>query len=394
MTTSRFRPATRRAMWMAAAAVTVCSVAACETAGTSSAPGAEGAAIVRALDTVTQRGLPGAQVVITEHGGDRTVTSGVGDGATGARFPDGAHIRIGSNTKTFVSVVLAQLVAEGQVDLDAPVERYLPGVVRGNGNDGSRVTVRNLLQHTSGLPDYIPSGDPAALARANPAQLRVDQEALRQQYYAPADLVARAMTMPPRFEPGAKSVYTNTNYIVLGMLIERVTGRPIATEIDRRILAPLGLKDTYFPAADDTGLREPHAQGYDIADGKRIDVTTENTSWAWAAGAMVSTGADMNRFFTALLGGKLVPPAQLAEMRKTMPWDRGPGGYGLGLIHIPVSCGKDVWGHGGSIFGFETHTGVTADGRAVTLTVNELPRDQSDMDIITKAFDTAICATS
>ncbi|MBF6333099.1 beta-lactamase family protein [Nocardia transvalensis] len=375
--------------WVAAAAVLVGAAAGCDS-GRAAAPRQD--EVVRALDAVVQRGLPGVQLVVTEQGRDRTVSAGVGDVATGERFRDGDHVRIGSNTKTFVATVLGQLVSEGKVELDAPVERYLPGVVHGHGNDGTTVTVRNLLQHTSGLPDYLASGNPAERDRVNPAQLRADTEQVRWQHYEPADLVARAMSMPPQFEPGAKSVYTNTNYILLGMLIERVTGAPLATEIEQRIITPLGLRDTYFPRTGDTGLRDPHPVGYHERDGKRIDFTDFDTSWAWAAGAMVSTGADLNRFFTALLDGKLLPAAQLGEMKRTVPFDRDAGGYGLGLIDIPVSCGKKVWGHGGSIPGFETHTGVTDTGRAVTVTVNELPRDQADMDTIDKAFDTAICA--
>ncbi|MCM6778894.1 beta-lactamase family protein [Nocardia sp. CDC159] len=380
----------RAAAGVAAAAVLAGSVAACDSA-TATGDSATAPGLARVLEDIVRGGYPGAQVVVTEHGQDRIESAGVGDLASGERFRDGDHVRIGSNTKTFVAAVLAQLVSEGQVELDAPVERYLPGVVAGNGNDGAKVTVRNLLQHTSGLPDYLASGNPEHRERPEPAQLQADSETVRWRHYEPAELVARAMTMPPQFEPDTKSVYTNTNYILLGMLIERVTGRPVAAEVERRIIAPLGLRDTYFPAARETGLRDPHPRGYHERDGERIDFTDMDTSWAGAAGAMVSTGSDLNRFFTALLDGKIVPAAQLAEMQKTVPWDRDAGGYGLALIDIPVSCGKKVWGHGGSIMGFETRTGVTADGRAVTLTVNQLARNQQDYDVVTKAFDTAIC---
>ncbi len=378
----------RGAAGIAAAAVLVGSVAACDCGAAAgdrvAVPGR--ATLARALDEVIRHGYPGAQVVVTERGRDRTETAGVGDLASGERFRDGDHIRIGSNTKTFVATVLGQIVSEGKVELDAPLERYLPGVVAGNGNDGNRVTVRNLLQHTSGLPDYLMSG-----AHPNPAQLHPDTEEVRWRRYRPEELVALAMTMPPQFEPGVKAVYTNTNYVLLGMLIERVTGQSVAAQIDRRILAPLGLRETYYPDPGETGLRNPHPTGYHERDGRRIDFTEMDTSWGAAAGAMVSTGADLNRFFIALLGGKLVPATILAEMQHTMPWDRGEGGYGLGLVDIPVSCGKRVWGHGGSIMGFETRTGVTEDGRAVTATVNQLPRDQEDFDVMSKAFDAALC---
>jgi len=387
----------RAAIVAAVLGMAVSGVAACSSAPAarpSVAPDdAARAQIVRALNAVTQRGLPGAQVVITGPGVDWTATSGVGDLRTGAPFPAHAEVRIGSNTKTFVSTVLLQLVAEGKVDLDAPVERYLPGVIRGNGNDGNHITIRELLQHSSGLPEYLAPEDPSNPQQANAAQLQLSPATLRQ-HYTTQELVTHALTMPPQFEPGAKSVYTNTNYLVAGMVIERVTGQSVAAQIDRRILTPLGMRGTYFPRDGDIGIRDPHPHGYFTVDGKPVDVTEFDTSWAGAAGAMVSTGADLNRFFTALLNGKLLPAAQLAQMQQTRPNDRLPGGYGLGLARLPVSCGAQVWGHGGDVPGFETMDGVRADGRAVTVTVNGTPPDERGYDTVVKAFDTAMCAGS
>ncbi|MFI7000980.1 serine hydrolase domain-containing protein [Nocardia sp. NPDC050175] len=342
-------------------------------------------ATVRALDAVVRAGLPGAQVVVTERDRDWIATSGVGDLATGARFPDNGHIRIGSNTKTFTATVLLQLVAEGKVGLDAPVERYLPGVVQGFGNDGTRITVRNLLQHTSGLPDME-----QLLSKAP----QPDLARMRWQRFDAADVVRQVLTLPSRFAPGAKAEYSNTNYLLIGMLIERVTGQPIAAEITRRIIEPLGLRETYYPAPGENGLRDPHPLGYAEFDGRLVDYTDFDPSWAGAAGAMISTGAELNRFFIALLAGKLLPPAQLAEMKRNpLPFDRMPGaGYGLGLIHYPVPCGKEVWGHGGSISGFRTRNGVTADGRAVTIVVNQVLDSGPSDDAVLKAFDAAVCA--
>ncbi|WP_433654567.1 serine hydrolase domain-containing protein [Nocardia sp. CA-128927] len=342
------------------------------------------AAVARALDAVVTAGVPGAQVVVTKQGRDWIATSGVGDLATGVRFPDDGYIRIGSNTKTFTATVLLQLVAESTVVLDAPVERYLPGVVRG-GNDGTQIAVRNLLQHSSGLPDteqvlsQVPQDDLAAM---------------RWQQFDVADVLRPILALPSRFAPGTKAEYSNTNYLLIGMIIERITGRPVAEEITRRVIAPLGLTATYFPAPGETALRDPHPLGYMVVDHHRIEYTEFNPSWAGASGAMISTGAELNRFFIALLAGKLLPAAQLDEMkRNTMPFDRMPGaGYGLGLIHYPTSCGKDVWGHGGSISGFHTRNGVTAEGRAVTVVVNEIPDDGPTEDAVLAAFDTTVCS--
>ncbi|UGT57023.1 serine hydrolase domain-containing protein [Nocardia asteroides] len=349
-------------------------------------------AVATAMDTVVGQGFPGVQVVIDGPAGHRTFTAGVGDLGTRAPFPDDARVRIGSNTKTYVATVIMQLVAEGKVDLDAPIERYLPGVVRGNGNDGNRITVRQVLQHTSGVPDYVGSG--ADITTQNSEQLDPDDEALRWQHFEMTDLVRRALTMPPQFEPGAKSVYTNTNYLLAGLLIERVTGNAAADEIGRRILEPLGLRDTYVPAARETGIRGPHARGYHQIDGAPVDFTDFDPSWGATAGDMVATATDLNRFFTALLSGKLLPPAQLAEMQRPVPFDRMPGaGYGLALIQRTTSCGTQVWGHGGSIPGFETRNAVTAEGTAVTVTVNQLPTTEAQAGAVDKLLDAALCAS-
>ncbi|WP_405487765.1 serine hydrolase domain-containing protein [Nocardia sp. NBC_00511] len=349
--------------------------------------------VTEALDHLVRAGFPGAQVTIDGPGGHHAFTAGAGDLATGAPIADDARVRIGSNTKPFVATVIMQLVAEGKVELEAPIERYLPGVVTGNGNDGNRISVHQLLQHTSGLPDYVASGNPALRPDPNSPQLHPDSEQARWRVYQPEELVRIAMSLPPQFEPGAKAVYTNTNYILLGMLIQHVTGHSPADEINSRILQPLGLRDTYYPATDETAIRGSHPRGYQEIDGSRVDFTDLNPSWGGAAGAMVATPADLNRFFTALLAGKLLPAAQLDAMKQTVPFDRMPGaGYGLALINLAVSCGKQVWGHGGSIPGFETRNGVTADGTAVVVTVNQLPGSEAAADAVSKAFDAAICA--
>ncbi|MEU0507515.1 serine hydrolase domain-containing protein [Nocardia sp. NPDC005998] len=384
-----FRRHSGRCALSGIAVAAILASAACATS-TTATPSQE---LTAAMEQVVKSGFPGVQAVIDGPGGHRTLTAGVGDLRTGAPFADNAQVRIGSNTKTFVATVILQLAAEDKVELDAPVERYLPGVVQGSGNDGNRITVRQLLQHTSGVPDYLGHGSAEGGMETTGSQIDPTSDAARRRQFAPADLVRMAMTMPPNFEPGAKSVYTNTNYILLGMLIERVTGQPPAAEITRRIIEPLDLRATYFPADGDTGIHDPHPSGYHEIDGKRIDFTELNTSWAGTAGAMISTGSDLNRFFIALLSGKLLPAAQFAQMQQTVPFDRGPGeGYGLGLIHRPVPCGKEVWGHGGSIPGFEVRTGVAADGTAVVVSTNQLPAGQTAFDAVEKVFDIAICS--
>ena len=323
-----------------------------------------------ALTDLIRSGLPGAQVVVSGPDGERTATAGAGDLTTAAPYADRAHIRIGSVTKSFVATVVLQLVAEGAVELDAPIERYLPGVVQGNGNDGNKITVHQLLQHTSGLADFAPEvGSPKL-----PQQLDQTTDGKAYRDFTPPDLVRIAMSIPPQFEPGAQFQYTNTNYVLLGMLIERITGQSLAAEISSRILEPLALHDTYFPLAGDTGLRDPHPRGYRNVDGKWVDATDMEAAWAGAAGAIISTGADVNRFFTALLTGKLLPAPQLAQMEQTMPWPSAPGmAYGLGLIRFQLPCGnevKEAWGHAGGIVGFTTLAIATSKGTAATISVN------------------------
>ncbi|MGW5110394.1 serine hydrolase domain-containing protein [Nocardia sp. NPDC004123] len=377
----------RRIAAAVAVAGVVCAVGACGDDAARQPEGPLSAAarteVGRALDAAVAAGVPGLQVVVTEHDREWSATSGVGDVATGATFPQGAHVRVGSNTKTFVATVMMQLVEEGAVDVGAPVERYLPGVVQGAGIDGNRITVRNLMQHTSGLPEYLEL-----------PELQGDSPDLLTMHFDSADLVRRAMTLPARFEPGAKAEYSNTNYLIVGMIVERVTGHPVGEEVTHRVIDRLGLRDTYFPAAGDTDLRSPHPQGYEAVDGKPTDVTRFDPSWAGSAGALISTGSDANRFFSALLTGNLLPPAQVAAMRSDpKPLTNRPGySYGLGLTTTTAPCGIQVWGHGGSIPGFRTFNAVTPDGRAVTLIANLRPSDPTVTAALQTAFDTALCA--
>ncbi|MFI6433480.1 serine hydrolase domain-containing protein [Rhodococcus oryzae] len=386
-------PASRRRAVLAVTTAAVLALGAAACGDTEqSAPSAD-AAIQQRLDAVTERGIPGAQLVITEPDrGTHVLRAGMGNTATGEPIPDDARARIGSNTKAFVATVVMQLVDEGLVDLDTSVEHYLPGIVAGNGNDGSRVTVRDLLQHTSGLTDYLAPGG-AKPENVKPGQLQIATSENPMGHYTPAELVKIAMSLPPGPAAKDEAVYSNTNYILLGMLIEKVTGRPAAQEIDTRIIDPLGLKDTYFPASGESQIRGPHGHGYHRIGEQQVDVTEGDVSWADTAGAMVATGADLNTFFAALLRGDLVSRDRLAEMKHTVPFDRGPkDAYGLGLVRVHSSCGKEIWGHGGGIPGFGTSGGVDKNGRAVTLTLTHIPMSADAVDAAQQVVDAAMCA--
>ncbi|MDH6142821.1 D-alanyl-D-alanine carboxypeptidase [Kitasatospora sp. GP30] len=330
---------------------------------------------------VRDDGVPAALAAVTGRDGrSRDYTAGVGDLATGARVPRDGQVRIGSTTKAFTATVMLQLVGEGKVGLDQPVDTYLPGLLRGDGIDGRRITVRQLLQHTSGLPEYLTA---IGNILADPHR-----------FYEPRDLLDLALTRKADFAPGTKWEYSNTNYIVAGLLIEKVTGRPLGEEITTRIIDRLGLRHTYVPAPGELTLRGPHPEGYqrEASDGPWRDVTELDPSVAWAAGELVSTNSDINHFFTALLSGKLLAPAELAQMRTTVPADKlGPGTrYGLGLMSQPLSCGGVFWGHGGDIPGYHTRGGVTDDGQAVSVTVTTIP-DAATVQHVDTAVDTALC---
>ncbi|MFJ2148053.1 serine hydrolase domain-containing protein [Streptomyces microflavus] len=377
----------RRRAWPAAAAVAISvmtlGVLAPPAVSDSAAPAAAAArqdAVQRALNTlVRDDGMPAALASVQDrHGRARTYTAGVGDLTTGAKVPRDGQVRIGSNTKTFTAVVVLQLVAERRVSLDAFVDTYLPGLVRGKGIDGGRITVRQLLQHTSGLPDY---------------GMHLDDDEIRNRYFEPRELLDLALEHPATAAPGKKWGYSNTNYVLAGLIVQKVTGRPLAEEMDRRIIKRIGLRHTYFPAPGEMTIRGPHPRGYhrSPADGPLRDFTEMDPSAGWAAGQLISTNSDLNRFFTALLAGRLLPPAQLAEMRTTVPAGTSGLRYGLGLTSRPLSCGGVYWGHGGDIAGYETRGGVTEGGRAANVAVTSIPTDEAAARHVNDAVDRALC---
>ncbi|MFH8791072.1 serine hydrolase domain-containing protein [Streptomyces sp. NPDC017941] len=331
--------------------------------------------VQRGLDALVRSdGVPAALASVKEYGHrTRTYTAGVGDLATGSKVPRDGQVRIGSNTKAFTAVVVLQLVGEGKIGLDTSIETYLPDLVRGN-----RITVRHLLQHTSGLPNYVP-------------YLSDDVRP-----YTPRELLDIALQHDAVFAPGKDWQYSNTNYVLAGMLIEQVTRRPLAEELDRRVIERIGLRHTYFPAHGDVRIREPHPKGYyqespgsPLRDGTELD-----PSWAWAAGQMISTNSDLNRFYTAVLSGDLLPAEQLRQMRTTVPAEYfGPGArYGLGIVSRPLSCGGRYWGHGGSTTGYETRGGVRGDLRAAAdIAVTTQPSDKGVMERVDGLVDMALC---
>ena len=366
----------RSVVWRVLAVPVAAAIALGAVGGAASAAPSKGEAesLKSRAQGLVDDGYPAALAAVSDAEGESAgVAVGKGNLETGQAPPMDGEVRIGSNTKTFVAVVVMQMVQEGRVGLDEPIETYLPGLIRGEGIDGSKITVRQLLQHTSGLPEHTDT---------TPGRSDIFQ--VKDHYAQPRDLLDTALGKPAAFEPGTQWAYTNTNYIVLGMLIERVSQRPVGEQIDQRIIKKLGLSHTYFPAPGDRSIKGTHPQGYHLSvDGELEDITEMDPAWAWAAGAMVSTPSELNTFFQAVLDGRLLTQTSIDEMKKGV--DTGSGGmvYGLGLFGTPLSCGGTSWGHGGGIPGYETHNAVGPDGTAVTVAVTALSSavaDQSDLE--------------
>jgi D-alanyl-D-alanine carboxypeptidase len=306
--------------------------------------------------------------------------SGVAELGTSSPVPVEGRFRAGSITKSFVATVVLQLVGEGRTALDDPVEKWLPGIVQG----GDRITLRHLLQHTSGIVDYGESDQFRSFYGTTEAIV-----GMRHRTWTAPELLAFVAGQPALFEPGSSWAYSSTNYLLLGLVVERVTGNSYATEVERRILRPLDLRDTEAPGAN-PHIAGPHPHGY-LRDAGRepVDITEFDHSFAGPAGEIVSTTADLNRFYRALMTGRLLAPAQSTEMRTVRATGHGFA-YGLGIATRQLADGTTLWGHNGGTFGFETFAWSTGEGdRQVTVAVT--PWADSDLharvnDFLTAAF--------
>ncbi|MFG1603706.1 serine hydrolase domain-containing protein [Actinoplanes sp. NPDC049265] len=357
------------------------------------APAPDRAELRDAVGDLRALGVTGAQAEVRDGRRRVVVGGGVADRRTGRPMMDDGHFRIGSDTKTFVAVTVLQLVGEGRLSLDDEVDRLLPDVLAGHGNEGRGVTVRQLLQHTSGIFNYtedLPELRSAEAFRAG-----------RYKHYDLEQLVAIATRHEPLFAPGTHWSYSNTNYILAGLIVEKVTGRPWDEEVRARILRPLGLHDTSFPG-DRPGIPRPSARAYQqfAPDGPLLDVTDLNSTVAGPAGGLVSTTDDIARFWQALQRGQLLGPREMAAMHRTVlaetVQDVRPGlRYGLGVFQVPNDCGG-YWGHPGDVPGTSMVQGVTPDGHKVTVLYRTTgladPGKSAAMDARSFALlDTTLC---
>ncbi|HDR7472210.1 serine hydrolase domain-containing protein [Bacillus toyonensis] len=311
--------------------------------------------VKNAIRDALQLGYPGILANISKGGKTWSYAAGIADVRTKKPMKADFRFRIGSVTKTFIATVLLQLSGENRLNLDDSIEKWLPGVIQGNGYDGNQITIRQILNHTSGIADYMNSKD-------------FDIMDTKKSYTA-EEFVKMGISLPPEFAPGKGWSYSNTGYVLLGILIEKVTGNSYAEEIENRIIEPLDLSNTFLPGNSSVIPGTKHARGYIQLDGasELKDVTYINPGSS--DGDMISTADDLNKFFSYLLSGKLLKEQQLKEMLTTVPTDREGTGYGLGIVEFKLPNGVSVWGHRGSVLGFSTFVGGTLGGKH-TLAVN------------------------
>ncbi|WP_194921739.1 serine hydrolase domain-containing protein [Catenulispora rubra] len=386
----------------AAVTATAATTAATATAASTAAPATGAKQLTKLADQVVADGAPG---IVVRLGGIGTRPVEIArqapfTRADGRLDPDD-RVRMGSNTKTMVATLVLQQVAQHRIALTDPVEKWLPGQVP----NGSAITVRMLLNHTSGLYNYL--DDPAVLASfigQNPHD------------WTPQELLVAGVTHPALFAPGAQFSYSNTNYIALGLILQKVTGRSLADLLQDDIARPLGLHDTYLASAHHNDPNLAHGYEPDAADlapylppgvpagtsfagparGDFVNVTAINPSSLWAAGGIVSTADDWARFDSALMSGKLLPKAELQEMRTTVPEDPTQpdgDGYGLGLRKVVFPCGT-VWGHDGQAPGYSSQTYTDAAGKhtvaIITTTIFGVANPKTAADY-QKLTDAAVC---
>lgn len=364
---------------MACISIFIVALAACGATPSRTSTTAEAASkdiLQSDVDNLVAAGDTSVVADVYDHGITHKVSSGTAIRGQNVIVSLDAHYRTGSVTKTFVATVILQLVGEGRLALDDTVDRWLPGVIIGNGNDGTKITVRQLLQHTSGLFDYI--GDDRFLATINtPESFAVNAS----HHYEPIDLVNLALSHPPT---GTGFSYSNTNYVILGMIIQAVTSHSWDAEVVNRLVIPLGLTNTSIPG-DIMTLPSAFSHGYNLwSAGVYTDTTQDNMTWASSAGSVITTTTDETKFFSALLSGQVLTPVLLTQMLTTIPIG-SKFDYGLGIVHSTM-CGKDLWWHDGLAFGYVTYVATLRDGSR-TLALNETTSDAFGSDA---TFDRSI----
>ncbi|WP_460061142.1 serine hydrolase domain-containing protein [Streptomyces sp. YKOK-I1] len=320
-----------------------------------SGQGEERPMLQKAIEELVESGFVGVQLRLNDERGEWVGSAGVRMlGRSAEPLTDG-HFRIGSSTKSFVATSVLLLVAEGRIGLDAPADDYLPEFALDR-----RITVRMLLQHTSGIFNH--TGELREDGTVVPGVPWQGKEWVDNRFktYRPEELVRLSLSQPARFAPGAGWSYANTNYVLARLVVEKVTGRSFAEELRRLILGPLGMTGTVAPGTSPE-IPEPHHHGYyryeDAGQERTVDVTRQNPSWVGAGGDMISTTRDLHTYFSALMGGRLLPAELLADMRRP----EATAGYGLGVFAQETEGGT-VFHHNGATMGSAALMYSTFDG--------------------------------
>ncbi|MFI0480518.1 serine hydrolase domain-containing protein [Actinomadura sp. 9N215] len=340
--------------------------------------------------------LAKAPGVVGAVGGAYVDGRAIGQGGAGSRLLDGkggsipatARFRIGSQTKQMVATVVLQLVDEGRLGVDDKLGDLLPEVVEKDlVTRADEITVRQMIRHTSGIPDWYAKPNPDGSEGEDPSFDVFDFTT----HYRPLDLVKWSRGRPRTGEPGEKWSYSNTNYTLLGVVIESLTGHDLSAELHRRLFGPLGMTKTYLPVKPPEGIKGPHGHGYyPDAHGRLRDVDRFNASIAGAAGGVVSTAHDVSAFQRAFTQGRLLPPDLQRILTDPLPNVPHPRGEGRG------SCGDDLKIAGGTAPGFLAMTFYSEDGRrqlavSATVSVKDISEPAQAMG---KAVETVFCPSS
>lgn len=333
---------------------------------------------------VSELGAPSVVVQIQDGDGTWFGSTGQADTVTGARRVPGEHLHTGSISKAFTAATVLQLEAEGLLDIDDTVERWLPGVMDGSDYDGTKITIRQLLSNTSGL---FATGMAKEVQRRYNVRSAFDEH--RFEVFEPADVLKLAVSEPPAYQPGEAFWYSNGGFGFAAAIVEKATGHSFESEVDRTLVRPLGLKHTFARHREETGYRGRHPRAYSkvfLREGIRpeevtpenwpsmledpalppFDVTEVNTSAGWGAANVVSTLDELLVFFTAMLKGGLLPPAQHEKMWTTVSTEGAHWlantRYGLGLYELTLSNGMTLRGGTGQSYGTCTFVMGASDG--------------------------------
>ena len=366
------------------------------------------AELATAIDRVHRAGMPGVFAEVRDGDHVWRGAAGIADVSTGRPVTADMRHRVGSITKTFTAAAVLQQVESGQIGLDTPIGDYLPRLVPGE--RGAAITVRMLMNHTSGLAEYLPYAYPSL--KAFPSLAKTTPESLEDNRFTrfdPTELIEMGVAAPAAGTPGGiPGVYSNTNYLLLCELLERVTGTRAEKCITQNVIERAGLRDTELPVGPH--ISGPHSQMYEawfgMIDPPR-DYSVYDMSWVGPSASLISTVADLNRFYGLLLAGGIISKSSLAQMQQTVPVISFEGKrieYGLGLHKMDIPGHGTFWGHDGTVWGAGAISMTRADGqRQMSIAVNLMRWNKLDVsgkpqqhpidDALRTVYQLAMCAS-